>query len=485
MGTDRGLRIAIIGAGASGLMALIKLRQDGFEQVTVFEKADDLGGTWRDNRYPGLTCDVPSLAYRYSFAPTAEWSQTCAPGHEIHRYLKDVAAAHDAERSIRMGEEVLSAVYDKGTWVIDTAKERGMRFDAVITAVGVLHHPVMPRIEGMKRFAGASFHSSRWPDDLDLAGKRVGVVGTGSTAVQLVSALVDVADQVAMFQRTAQWVLPLKNPAFTDEDRARFRADPAALQAEYDRLNDEATGKFAAAVVGENPSAYRTMNRLCREYLDTVRDPELRARLTPDYPVGCKRLVMSDSFYEAIQHDNALLVTDPIQRVEADGIRTGDGALHALDVIVYATGFNTHQFFRPMHVVGKDGVVLDDAWDEENLSYLGVTTPSLPNWFMIGGPNSPIGNFSWLLTAEAQFGYIRQLLELLATGAGREIVPRPEAAKAFRDAVRAQVPSTVWAQGCSSWYIDKNGNVASWPWTYAKFREDMAAPRLEDFEIAA
>ena len=485
MSRGRALRIAIIGAGASGLMALIKLRQDGFENVTVFEKADDLGGTWRDNRYPGLTCDVPSLAYRYSFAPTADWSQTCAAGSEIQRYLKTVAADHDAEARIRFGEEITSARFADSVWSIDSSKERGMRFDAVVTAVGVLHHPVLPKIVGMETFDGQSFHSSRWPDGLDLSGKRVAVIGTGSTAVQLVSALVDVADHVEMFQRTAQWILPLKNPAFTDEERQRFRDDPGALAAEYDRLNDEATGKFAAAVVGENASAYRTMQRLCREYLDTVNEPELRARLTPDYPVGCKRLVMSDRFYEAIQRDNADLVTKPIDRVEAAGIRTRDGRMHDVDVIVYATGFDTHRFFRPMHVIGKDDVVLDEAWDEENVSYLGVTTPSLPNWFMIGGPHSPIGNFSWLLTAEAQFGYIRQLIEVLASGDAVSIAPTPEAARSFREAVRAQVPSTVWAQGCRSWYIDKNGNVASWPWTYAKFRQDMERPRLEDFEIVA
>jgi cyclohexanone monooxygenase len=479
------LRIAIIGAGASGLMALIKLREEGYSHVTVFEKAGDLGGTWRDNRYPGLTCDVPSLAYRYSFAPSVQWSRTCAPGAEIQAYLKRVANDHGAERHIRFGEEVTSAQWNGSSWILSTTKEADMPFEVVITAVGVLHHPVIPDINGLADFGGPHFHSARWPDDLDVTGKRVGVIGTGSTAVQLISALVDQASSVTMFQRTAQWVLPLPNPAVTPEERQRLEQDPAALAAEYDRLNDEATGKFAAAIVGENPSAYRTMTRLCGEYLATVRDPELRVRLTPDYPVGCKRLVMSDSFYEAIQRDNATLVTNRIAQVEANGVRTADGSLHALDVLVLATGFNTHQFFRPMRVIGKNGVELDRSWDPENISYLGVTTPDLPNWFMIGGPHSPIGNFSWLLTAETQFGYIRQLIALIAAGEAREIVPSREAATAFREAVREKIPTTVWAQGCSSWYIDPNGNVASWPWTYARFQADMATPRLEDFEIAA
>lgn len=466
-------------------MALIKLREEGYEHVTVFEKAADLGGTWRDNRYPGLTCDVPSLAYRYSFAPSADWTRTCAPGSEIQAYLKRVAADHDAERHIRFGEEVIEAVYDDGVWTLATAKESGIRFEVVITAVGVLHHPVLPDVDGLDSFAGPHFHSSRWPDGLDLAGKRVGVIGTGSTAVQLIGALVDVAAEAVMFQRTAQWVLPLPNPEFAPAERERLAGNPTALAAEYDRLNDEATGKFAAAVVGENPSAYRSMDRLCREHLETVRDPVLRAKLTPDYPVGCKRLVMSESFYEAIQRDNARLVVERIRAVEPAGVRTQDGALHELDVLVLATGFDTHRFFRPMHVVGRDGVELDKAWDPENLSYLGIATPDLPNWFMIGGPHSPIGNFSWLLTAETQFGYIRQLIALIADGKARSIVPRSEAAAAFKAAVREQVPATVWAQGCNSWYIDRSGNVASWPWTYARFRSDMATPKLADYEIAA
>lgn len=479
------LRIAIIGAGASGLMASIKLREEGYAHVTVFEKADDLGGTWRDNRYPGLTCDVPSLAYRYSFAPSADWTRACAPGGEIQAYLKRVARDHDAERHIRFGEEVTRAIWNDGIWRLSTTKEADMSFEVVITAVGVLHHPVMPDIAGLDDFAGPHFHSARWPEDLDLTGKRVGVIGTGSTAVQLVGALVDAAASVTMFQRTAQWVLPLPNPEITPEERARYLDDPDLLTSEYDRLNDEGTGKFAAAIVGENPRAYRTMTRLCREHLDTVRDPDLRAKLTPDYPVGCKRLVMSDVFYAAIQRDNAHLVTERIDRVEAGGVRTADGVLHAIDVLVLATGFNTHQFFRPMQVTGRDGIELDRAWDPENISYLGVTTPDLPNWFMIGGPHSPIGNFSWLLTAETQFGYIRQLVGLIADGAAKAVVPKAEAATAFREAVRRQIPATVWAQGCSSWYIDPNGHVASWPWTYARFRADMAAPKLEDFELAA
>ena len=484
MASKRNIRIAIIGAGASGLMALIQLRACGYRDVVIFEKAAALGGTWRDNRYPGLNCDVPSHAYRFSFAPNAEWSQTCASGPDILAYLHTVARDHEVARFIRYNAEVISARYDDGLWYLATATQAEMPFEAVITATGVLHHPVYPQIVGLETFAGAAFHSARWPDDIAIGGQRIGVIGTGSTATQIVGATVDTAKSVTLFQRTAQWILPLANPEISEDERAQFRADPELLQGQYDRLNHEATTKFAAAIVGANPHTLATLGRLCREHLETVVDPVLREQLTPDYPVGCKRLVMSDRFYAAIQRPNAELVTAAIDGIEPEGVRTVGGVLHRLDILVLATGFNTHQFFRPMRVHGLAGADLDQVWAEENVSYLGVTTPALPNWFMIGGPHSPIGNFSWLLTAETQFGYIKQLLDLMRQGA-KEIAAKPAAAAAFRAAVRDQVPKTVWAQGCNSWYIDKNGNVASWPWTYDKFKADMAAPVLADFSVRA
>jgi len=483
MSARQPFRIAIIGAGASGIMAVIKLREAGIDDLTVFEKAADLGGTWRDNRYPGLTCDVPSLAYRYSFAPNPDWSHVCAPGWEIQQYLKRVAREHDVERSIRYGHEVVRADFADGRWRIETSQGPQGTFDAVITATGILHHPVMPDIPGLDEFRGHAFHTARWPEGLSLAGKRVGIVGTGSTATQIVGAIVDEVAHLSLFQRTAQWIMPLANDPIPDEQKARFRADPALLEAEYERQCHEANSKFAAAIVGANPRAYARIAQLCREHLETVRDPDLRARLTPDYKVGCKRLIVSGNFYQAIQKPNAELVTQRIERFVPEGIRTADGRTHALDVIVLATGFDPHRFFRPMRVTGPGGRALDETWAASNEGYLGVTIPGFPNWFMIGGPNSPIGNFSFLLTAELQFNYALQLIELLRCGRAREVAPKREAARAFNDAIRAKMPDTIWATGCSSWYIDANGNIGSWPWTYEKFEDDMRAPALEDFEI--
>ena len=481
----RRLRIAVIGAGASGILAVIKMRAAGVDDVTVFEKASDLGGTWRDNRYPGLTCDVPSHLYRYSFEPNPDWTHVCSPGPEILAYLKGVAAKHDVERCIEFDSEVTRAEFIRGQWHVETVKGPQGAFDAVLTAVGVLHHPVYPDIAGLDTFEGASFHTSRWDHSVSLEGKRVGVIGTGSTATQIVGAVIDQVAKLSLFQRTAQWIMPVPNPAYTEEQKAAYRADPCLMEAEYSRLAVEFNSKFAAAVVGANPAHYEAMSRLCEDNLrNSVADAQLRAKLTPNYKVGCKRLIMSDQFYGAIQQPHAELVTDRIERIEANGIRTVDGRLHELDVLVLATGFDTHRFVRPMKVVGRDGRSLDEAWSDANEGYLGITIPGFPNWFMVGGPNSPIGNFSWLMTSENQLNYAMQLIDYLRSGNVTEIAPKPAAVKAFNDAVKAKMPETIWASGCNSWYVDKNGNVASWPWTYEKFVNDMREPILDDYQIA-
>lgn len=481
----RKLRIAVIGAGASGILAVIRMRAAGIDDVTVFEKASSLGGTWRDNRYPGLTCDVPSHLYRYSFEPNPDWTHVCSPGPEILAYLKSVAAKHDVERSIKFDNEVTRAEFVKGQWLIETSQGPQGAFDAVLTAVGVLHHPVYPDIAGLDEFEGASFHTSRWDHSVTLEGKRVGIIGTGSTATQIVGGVIDEVAKLSLFQRTPQWIMPVPNPAYTDEQKDAYRTDPGLMEAEYARLAVEFNSKFAAAVVGANPAHYEVMSRLCEDNLrDSVADAQLRAKLTPDYKVGCKRLIMSDRFYGAIQQPHAELVTDRIERIEANGVRTADGRLHELDVLVLATGFDTHRFVRPMNVVGRDGRSLDDAWAHANEGYLGITIPGFPNWFMLGGPNSPIGNFSWLMTSENQLNYAMRLIDYLRSGNVTEIAPKPSAVRAFNDAVKAKMPDTIWATGCNSWYIDKNGNVASWPWTYEKFENDMREPILDDFEIA-
>ncbi len=481
---DRPLRVAVIGAGMAGILSLIKLREAGITDVVSFEKADRVGGTWRQNTYPGLSCDVPSHLYSYSFALKADWSRRFSPGPEIQAYFEQVAADHGVLDHIRFGDEVTTCEFDGTNWQVTTASGHRDEADVVIAATGVLHHPRTPDIEGLDRFAGPLFHSSRWDHDVVLDGTRLGIVGTGSTAVQLVSAVVDRVASLSLFQRTAQWILPQENPAVSDEDRDDFETHPEHLRKFRQDLSD-LFDVFATAVVDTSSRELEYVVRACNENLErNVHDPELRERLRPDYRPACKRLVLSPDFYDAIQRPNAELVTDAIEAVEPSGVRTRDGSLHELDVLVLATGFRADAFMRPMEVVGRNGISLEQAWTPRPVAYLSVSIPEFPNFFMVNGPNGPVGNFSLIEVAELQVGYILRLIEQIRADGRTAICATHEALDRF-EAERADAAQhTVWVTGCKSWYLDDRGLPAVWPWSFIKFREQMRAPDLDAFQLA-
>jgi len=485
MGTGpRHLRCAVIGAGMAGILSAIKLAEAGFTDVTVYEKADRVGGTWRENTYPGLSCDVPSHLYSYSFALTPEWSRRFAPGPEIRAYFERIARENGVVERVRFGDQVERCVFSEGRWDLTTFSGHRDQVDFVIAATGVLHHPKYPVIEGLDTFKGAMFHSARWDDSVPLEGARVGIIGTGSTAVQMVSALVSRVARLSLFQRTAQWIMPQENPAYSDEERTELGQHPDLLSERRQSLSD-LFDLFSNAVVDSESAEIKMVERACLANLeDNVHDPDLRERLRPTYRAACKRLILSPDFYDAIQSPNADLVTDGIERIEPGGVRTTDGRLHELDVLVLATGFKADAFMRPMSLVGQNGITLDEAWSPRPAAYLSISIPEFPNFFMVNGPNGPVGNFSLIEVAELQVRYILQLVERIRAGDCREVSATHEALADFERAREQAAQHTVWVTGCRSWYLDDRGIPAVWPWSFVRFRQAMEAPDPEAFEFA-
>lgn len=481
----RDMRIVVMGAGMSGILSGIKLREAGYTNVVIYEKADRIGGTWRENTYPGLTCDVPSHAYTYSFEPNPDWSRHLPPGSEIQEYFEQVVSKYRLEEMIRFNQEIVRCAFENGQWQIEMKNGLRDQADVVIAATGVLHHPHTPDIPGLDTFQGTAFHSARWDHSVPLDGKRIGIIGNGSTGVQIISALADRAGRLYHFQRTPQWIMPVANPFFSEEEKAAFRSNPELLK----YMQNEPTylanvERFTNAIIdADSPEIKMIEDTVLKNLEDSVQDPVLREKLRPTYRAACKRLIYSPDYYQAIQHPNAVLITDGIECVEPTGVRTRDGALHELDVLVLATGFRADQFMRPMNVVGRDGVKLNDIWAQRPSAYLAVTIPDFPNFFMLNGPTGPVGNFSLIDVAEKEWHYIAQLIEMISAGQCKEVSPTRQAMSDYDDRRVAASKKTIFASGCHSWYLDADGVPASWPWSYSAFAEAMSAPVLADYDL--
>ena len=479
------LRYVVIGAGMSGILAAISLREKGCRNVILLEKAKTVGGTWRENRYPGLNCDVPAHAYTYSFAPNAEWSSYLAPGPEIQDYFEKVTADYRLHEIVHFGQEVDSCTYESGVWRITTKAGMNCEADVVITATGVLHHPRMPDIAGLDDFAGTIAHSARWDEATPVDGQRIGVVGNGSTGVQLVSALGSRADKLSHFQRSPQWIMPVLNEPYDEAQRDAFRRDPALIDAiRYDEEYLANVLRFTEGIIRPDSDEMQFIETMVLGYLEQgVVDPVLREKLRPDYRAACKRLIFSPDYYQVVQQHDVDVVIEGIDRIEAEGIRTRDGVLHELDLIILATGFHSDRFIRPAVVTGRGGVALDDVWRKHATAYNAISLPDFPNFFFLNGPTGPVGNFSLIDVAERQWGYIEQLLDKVITGECAEISVSGDAMARYEEARIAAAKGTIFASGCSSWYLGKDGVPMTWPWSYGRFAEVMAAPDFGDFDM--
>lgn len=462
-------RIAIVGAGISGICMAVALQRAGFPDFTLFEKAHDYGGTWRDNSYPGLVCDVPSRYYQFRFAMNPEWTQLYSAGPEIKDYLVGVAREHGLHRNTRFGAEVTGAVFDDDGWQVTTSDGATERFDFVLCATGFLHHPTRPDIPGLDEFTGPVMHSSRWRHDVEPRGKRVGVIGTGSTGTQLVGALAGVASEVVLFQRTPQWILPTVNRPYTKVTKRLYKLAPALGVVPY-WFNRGAFAVFSQGLV--HPGRVRKLIQwVVERHLRSVEDPELRRKLTPDYQAMCKRLVVSDRFYRAVQRPDVTLVTERIDSIESRGVVTADGHLHELDILVLATGFDSHAFMRPMAITGAHSRTLDQAWPDGPRAFEGIMMPDFPNLFMLVGPHSPFANHPLTAVAEAQSARIVGWLRRWRAGEFTTIEPTHAATDRYNARMRAAAPSTVWTTGCTSWYLGKDGLPELWPWTPGRYEK--------------
>ncbi|MBM9589398.1 NAD(P)/FAD-dependent oxidoreductase [Leptospira sp. 201903075] len=475
--------VVVIGAGMTGILLAIELEKAGITDVTILEKKEDLGGTWRENTYPGVACDIPAHMYTYSFEPNPEWSNRFAHGDEIQAYFKRVSDTYNVTPKIHFKEAVTDASYHNGKWTTKTNQGKTYVSDFLISATGILHHPARPNIPGLDSFQGKCFHTAEWDHSVDLQGKRIGIIGTGSTAAQVIPEIMKLGKKVSVFQRTPQWIVKVPDTNYSEKEKARWRKDKAVLKRFHKWYTFAVEQTFSKAVIGKK-IPHILMSFLCKRNLrNSVRDPKLRAKLTPNYRVGCKRVIVNSTFYDAIQKPNADLVTEGIEKINEKGVVTKDGKLHELDVIILATGFHPFNFMRPMNLTGKNGTSIETVWKKKVQAYRSLFIPHLPNFVLMLGPNTPIGNFSVIAMSEVQTKYVMKIIKDWRLKKFDEIETTEEALKQFAAYLKAGMVNTVWLGGCQSWYLDPDGDPAMWPYTWSRWEKEMKTPNYKDFAL--
>ncbi|GAB2713560.1 flavin-containing monooxygenase [Nocardia thraciensis] len=478
----RRLRVAVIGAGVSGLCLAVQLSRMTEVDFTVYERASDIGGTWRDNTYPGLTCDVPATLYSYKFAQDSSWTRLFPSGSEIHRYLHKVSATYQLESHLRLDAEVTKAQWDGAQWQLSTT-DGCATADVLVTATGFLRHPVEPNLPGLDTFEGTIVHSARWNVAAVRSARRVAVIGTGASGTQIVSAMAGSIDTLFVCQRTPQWIMPIANPPTTRIRRALAHRWPKSGQ--VSRLCCRIVFELLTGAAALRPGPARLLiSCACRAHLRlAVHDPDLRDRLRPPDRIMCKRILVSSSYYQALQRDGVVLVDLPIAEIAPDGFRTANGTFHSVDTIVLATGFDGRAFVRPLEVIGSGGKDLATTWTNDFRSYRSVAVPGFPNFFTLIGPYSPIGNQSQVMTAETQTHYVIKWIRLLTRTKDRiAVMPTDRATDLFMVETYAALRRTAWASGCRSWYTEGAQTPLLWPWNPRRFRRALHRPVLADFE---
>lgn len=456
--------VVIIGTGFGGLATAHKLKQAGIKDLIILERAESVGGVWRDNHYPGAACDVQSHLYSFSFAPNPDWSQAFSPQPEIYKYLNDCAIKLGILPHIRFNHTVTGMVWDKQTqrWIIETTQGK---FDAqfVVGAFGVLSDPEIPHIEGIESFKGDRFHSSTWPKDYDLKNKKVAVVGTGASAIQFVPAIQPHVAKLTLFQRTAPWVMPRHDGLINKTTKNLYRKVPLLEKAERLKLYVE---REMLAVGFKTPAVMKVAQRKAIKHIHSaIQDPDLRRRVTPDYVMGCKRILLSNTYYPALAQPNVSVLTSGIKKVTANTVIDEQGNKHPVDVIIYGTGFAVNNLPFSHYTYGETGQSLSEVWSGSPQSYLGTTVNGFPNLFLLHGPNVGLGHSSVIYMLEVQADHIVTVIKKANSLKAKRVQPSLSAQKSYTEWLDQQSKNTVWnAGGCKSWYLDSTGrNSNIWP----------------------
>jgi cation diffusion facilitator CzcD-associated flavoprotein CzcO len=479
-------RVLIVGAGFGGIAAAVELRRHGITDITILEKAPDLGGTWFYNSYPGAACDVPSHLYSFSFAQRRDWSRLCSSQQEIHDYIHQVAREQRVDKLVQLGQTVTSCHWDEESqlWSVDTEQGSTHQAEALIIATGQLHKPHRPAIAEAEGFQGHSFHSAEWDHEYPLQGKRVGVIGTGASAVQFVPEIASLLAQLTVFQRTGNWFLPRKNRPYPELAKAAIERIPG-LQ-EFRRRFVFEYGETLTMLIRHPKTLGRIGRARSAAFMRSqLKDPALREKAWPDYTFGCKRVLFSSYFLPALERPNVELVTDAVTSISAGGVVTADGRNHELDCIIWATGFKTTDFMFPMAIVGREGQSLSESWGHGAHAHLGMCVPGFPNMFVMYGPNTNTSGGSIIFYLERQAAYIRQALQHLGARGATAIEVRAEVESASDHALQHRFAGTAWTE-CDSWYRDGRGRiVTNWPGYMREYFKQTAQLDASEYRFAS
>ncbi|MBL8151697.1 MAG: NAD(P)/FAD-dependent oxidoreductase [Blastocatellia bacterium] len=476
-------QIAILGAGFSGIGVAIELKKAGIDSFTIYEKGDGVGGCWRYTTYPGVACDVPSHLYCFSYEPNPNWSRVYSPGHEIRAYIEACAEKYDLMRHLQPNVEIATIKFIDKKWQMRDKKGNLYVADIVIPALGPLHTPKYPDIKGISDFAGVSFHSARWNHSHDLQGKRVAVIGNGSSGVQIIPEVAKVADHVTVFSRTPGWVMPRRDRAYTEEEKSRFRRFPILMRFLYELLFWDWESRYGYLKKNSWRNSYYSKKIL--SYMQaSIKSPEIRDAIIPDYSLGCKRLIVSSDYLPALQRPNVTLVTQSIDHVCQDGAVTNDSVKHNFDTLILATGYKAFDISKVIDIVGPEGVELKKVWGTRYVTHRTTAIPGFPNLFIMLGPNTGLGYSSMTVVIEAQAKYIARCIEELIRSGANIMMPRQEPAEKLYRYIQDSLGKTVLSESCRAWYKDENGKVHSiWPNRTLEYRRLLKKPKLDEFEL--